>query len=51
MIWMEVLTGNRFSDYGGMVMRVITRVEIMVMQGSMYPVIEELHRTCMKQTY
>ena len=43
------LTSNWLSDNGGMVVRMVARVKVMVVQSSMQPVVEKLHRTSMKQ--
>lgn len=47
----KVHTGDGFGDNGGMVVGVVTRVEEMVVQGSVEPVVEELHRAHVQQSY
>ncbi|XP_020268806.1 uncharacterized protein LOC109844250 isoform X1 [Asparagus officinalis] len=42
---------RRLGDYGGMMMRVISRVEEMMVQCSVEPVVEELDWTHMKQSH
>jgi len=43
------LTSDGLSSNGGVVMGMVTRVEKMVVQSSVKPVIEKLDRTNMKQ--
>ena len=43
------LTCNGLSDNGGVVVRVVARVEKVVVKGSVKPVIEEFNRPHMKQ--
>ena len=43
-----IYTGNGLGDNGRMVMRVIARVEIMMVKCSVKPVVEKLHWTHMK---
>ena len=44
------LTCNWLSDNGGVVVRVVARVEKVVVKGSVKPIIEKFHRTHMKQS-
>ena len=46
---MLLLTGYGFCDDGGMVVWVVARIEEMVVQGSMEPVVEELNRPHVKK--
>lgn len=41
----EMLTGYRFGNNGGMVVTVVARVEIMVVQSPVQPVIQKFDRT------
>lgn len=45
---MKWLTGVGFGDNGRMVMGVVASIEIMVVQCSVKPVVEELSRTPVK---
>lgn len=40
---------NRLSNNGGMMMRMVSRVKVMVMQCSMKSVVKELHGAGMEQ--
>ena len=44
------LTCNGLSDNGGVVVRVVARVEKVVVKGSVKPIVEKFHRTHMKQS-
>lgn len=46
---MSLLTGYGLSDDGCVVVRVVTRVEKMVVQCPVKPVVEELDRSHVKQ--
>jgi len=45
-----VRTSDRLGDNGGMVVRMVARVEEVVVKGSMKPVVDELHRTSMEES-
>ena len=45
----KVLTCNWLGDNGGMVVRVVARVEIMMVQSSVKPIVQKLDRTRMKE--
>lgn len=46
----ELLTGDGLSDNGGVVVGMVARVEKMVMESSVEPVVEKLYRAGMEKS-